>query len=83
MKNTVMKALFSFLFLLFFWLSANAQNYDCLQYGPKNYFINSYSYVRGIRIDSTRTFGGDSVYYPYRTTRIADTMGASVMSHIL
>lgn len=62
-----------------------AQNYQCLQYGPKNYFINGNGYVRGIRIDSVSFPGSDELYYPYHTQRISnylssiivDTFGAS------
>ena len=56
-------------------ISASGQNYNCLQSGPKNYFINGNSYVRGIRIDSVRASGSDSIFYPYRTQRISNYIG--------
>ena len=72
--------------LLAITLSASAQNYNCLQFGPKNYFISGNNYVRGIRIDSVSSSGADTIYHPYRTQRISnyltgfiniDTFGAS------
>ncbi len=48
-----------------------AQNYNPLQFGPKNYFTNSNGYLRGMRIDSVGVIGADSVYYPFHTTRMA------------
>ena len=47
----------------------NAQNYQCLQTGVKHYFINQGGYLRGIRIDSAKTFADSIVYYPYHTPR--------------
>jgi len=58
--------------LLFCSVTGFAQNYSCLQFGPKNYFINGNNYVRGIRIDSTHTSGTDLIYYPYHTLRISN-----------
>jgi hypothetical protein len=34
-----------------------AQNYQCLQNGVKNYFINGNGYLRAIKIDSVGTTG--------------------------
>jgi hypothetical protein len=79
-----MKTLLSFLILCS--SVAFAQNYNCLQPGAKNYFINGDGYVRGMRIDSTGMSGTDTIYYPYRTPRglsyaifspISDSLGAS------
>ena len=50
---------------------ANAQNYQCLQFGPKNYFTNGNGYLRGIRIDSVNVVGSDTIYHPYRTPRVS------------
>ena len=59
------------LLLLFLTLPflAKAQNYQCLQAGVKHFFINSNGYLRGIRIDSVRTVGDTTVYYPFHTPR--------------
>ncbi len=58
--------LFIFLFSAYF---TNAQNYQCLQSGVKHYFINGNGYLRGIRIDSVKTFGSTTFYYPFHTRR--------------
>ncbi len=84
-----MKALITILFL-FLILNTQAQNYNCFQSSNKGYFMNGNNYVRGIRIDSVKSAGSDSVFYPYRTQRISyylstslgtgfqiDTLGAS------
>lgn len=47
----------------------NGQNYKCLQSGVKRYFVNAEGYVRGMRIDSVITSGGNTVYYPFHTAR--------------
>jgi len=67
--------------------STQAQNYNCFQPGGRNYFVSGQGYVRGIRIDSVRVQGSDTVYFPYRTLRNdhylfggsgpVDTLGAS------
>jgi hypothetical protein len=64
--------LYIFILLLLPTTTCFAQNYDCLQYGAKNYFLNGNGYVRGMRIDSVRTVGSDVIYYPYRTRRISN-----------
>jgi hypothetical protein len=46
-----------------------AQNYSCLQAGVRHYFTNGNGYLRGIRIDSVRTMGDTTVYYPFHTPR--------------
>ena len=46
-----------------------AQNYQCLQSGVKHYFLNGNNYLRGIRIDSVRTIGDTTFYYPFHTPR--------------
>jgi len=63
-----MKKLLSFLFLLFS-VAANGQNYQCLQAGVKYYFTNGNGYLRGVRIDSVRTSGDTTIYYPFHTPR--------------
>jgi hypothetical protein len=60
-----------FLFLIML-LSAHlcrAQNWQCLQPGVKHYFTNSNRYLRGIRIDSVKTYADSVVYYPFHTPR--------------
>ena len=47
----------------------NAQNYQCLQSGVKHYFTNDNGYLRGIRIDSVKTSGDTTFYYPFHTPR--------------
>jgi hypothetical protein len=47
----------------------NAQNYQCLQGGVKHYFTNGNGYLRGIRIDSVKTFPDSTIYYPFHTER--------------
>lgn len=58
-----------------------AQNYQCLQSGVKHYFTNSDGYLRGIRIDSVKSYADSAVFYPYHTSRgryyISDTLGGS------
>jgi hypothetical protein len=63
-----MKKLFT-LIAIFICFVANAQNYNCLQSGVKHYFTNADGYLRGIRIDSVRASGSDTVYYPFHTER--------------
>ena len=46
-----------------------AQNYQCLQSGVKHYFINGNNYLKGIRIDSVKTFADSTIYYPFHTPR--------------
>jgi len=65
-----------------------AQNYACLQNGVTHYFINENGYLRGIRIDSIKTYPDSTVYYPFHTPRgalyvlyaplsFSDSMGGS------
>ena len=51
-------------------VTSYSQNYNCLQFGPKSYFINGNGYVRGIRVDSIQVIGSDTVYFPYHSSRI-------------
>jgi hypothetical protein len=61
------KLLLAYFIILAF--TASGQNYRCLQPGVKNFFINSDGYLRGIRIDSVKTYADSTVFYPYRTPR--------------
>ena len=65
MKNI---ALLYTLFMLSF-LPSKAQNYRCFQPGSVQYFLNGKDYLRGMRIDSVRVSGSDTIYYPYHTPR--------------
>jgi hypothetical protein len=66
-----MKRLFT-LFTIAISFHVSGQNFNCLQFGPKRYFINGNHYVRGMRIDSVRTAGSDTIYYPYHTARFTN-----------
>lgn len=46
-----------------------AQNYRCIDPNTKRYFINSNFYLRGIRIDSVKTIGSDTIQYPFKSFR--------------
>ena len=74
-----MKKLFIFLILLNSYYSY-AQNYQCLQSGVKQYFVNSNGYLRGIRIDSVSARGDTIVYYPNHTPRGPYTTTGAVAS---
>ena len=63
-----MKKVF-YLFLLIFSYRCAAQNYQCLQAGVKHFFTNGNGYLRGIRIDSVRTYTDSVIYYPFHTLR--------------
>lgn len=49
--------------------TTTAQNYQCLQPGVKRYFMNDNRYLRGIRIDSVKTYSDSVVYFAYHTPR--------------
>jgi Secretion system C-terminal sorting domain len=61
--------LVAFIALLLLPFNGIAQNYQCLQAGVKHYFTNSNGYLRGIRIDSTKSYTDSTVFYPYHTPR--------------
>ena len=46
-----------------------AQQYRCFTPNSKQYFTNAHSYLRGMRIDSVRISGTDTIYYPFHTLR--------------
>lgn len=64
-----MKSLFFSILLLLLVQHSYAQNYNCVLSNQKNYFVNSYHYVRGIRIDSVKNMGADIVLYPFHSPR--------------
>jgi hypothetical protein len=57
------------LFLLFFSFFCRAQNWQCIKPYEKQYFINDDHYLRGMRIDSVRVVGTDTILYPFNTPR--------------
>ncbi|PQJ11496.1 hypothetical protein CJD36_006755 [Flavipsychrobacter stenotrophus] len=61
---------------------ANAQNYQCLQFGPKNYFTNGDGYLRGIRIDSVSVVGSDTIYHAFHTPRLAKYMDGTSLATV-
>jgi hypothetical protein len=62
---------FVLLFLLIVVCSAElqAQNYQCLQPGKKQFFTNDVHYLRGMRIDSVALDGTSTIFYPYHSPR--------------
>jgi|GEM_PF-571037 len=71
MKNTLL-VLFCLISTIGF-----AQNYQCLQYGPRYYFSNNEGYLRGMRIDSVDLTGVNKIYYPFRSIRDIDYISPS------
>jgi len=68
------------LFLLFCTGNGYCQNYQCLQAGVERYFTNANGYLRGIRIDSVRTYGDSTIYYPFHTPRGAHGPGTDTLN---
>lgn len=64
-----MKKLIPFIIFSLFSINALAQNYRCVQPGVKRYFTNNNHYLRGVRVDSVKTVGTDTVLYLFRTPR--------------
>ena len=68
-----------------FFSRVSAQTYSCVTPGQKSYFTNASGYLRGMRIDSSKLIDGNTVYYPFKTARLAymawseraDTAGGS------
>ena len=58
-----------FILLCSYSTSIQAQNYNCLQSGVKPFYTNGNGYLRGMRIDSVRASGSDTIFYPYHTPR--------------
>ncbi len=65
----------------------SAQNYNCVQADTTRYYTNSTGYLRRITIDSVKTEGIDTVYYPFKTYRLHTlpdgTHGSWVSSRIV
>ncbi len=53
---------------------SHAQNYNCLNSEIQQFYANSKGYLRYISVDSVRAIGADTVYYPYKTTRLTWTL---------
>lgn len=53
-------------------LACTAQNYRCAMPEKKQYFTNNIGYLKGIRIDSVKVLGLDTVLYPFHTARQLD-----------
>ncbi len=54
---------------LCFSFESYAQNYQCLQGGVKHYFTNASGYLKGIRVDSVKAIGSNTIYFPFHTPR--------------
>ncbi len=85
-----MKRLILYFLFLLVSFACNAQNWECVQHGVKRYFTNSNHYLRGIRIDSVKVSGTDTVLYSYRTPRgnydnnqVLDSNGGSWIGKII
>jgi len=64
-----MKKLITWFVLLIIGYCSHAQNWNCFVPSTKQYFTNANNYLRGMRIDSVRTNGTDTIYYPFHTPR--------------
>jgi hypothetical protein len=64
-----MKHLYLLIVLLALHYFVSAQHYECFAPTKKHFFINSLNYLRGIRIDSVRTNGNETRYYPFHSLR--------------
>jgi len=64
-----MKKLLPILVFLFAAESGYAQNWNPLDPGSRNFFVNNYGYLKGMRIDSMIVHGSDLHYFPFRTLR--------------
>ncbi len=64
MKRTLLLLTFCIISLCSF-----GQNYNCFNTSEVTYFISGRNFLRGMRIDSVRVDGADTIYYPYRTCR--------------
>ncbi len=68
------------LLLLVCYCCSTAQNYHCLRSDSTFWYTNSNNYLRGIRVDSVKASGTDTIYYLFRTYRFypsSDTAGGS------
>lgn len=64
-----MKKYMFFFMLLTCCSTCLGQGYNCFVPGTRQYFISANGYLRGMRIDSARVAGADTVYYPFHTPR--------------
>jgi hypothetical protein len=67
--------------LTFCALNVQAQQYQCILPGSKQYFSNNKYYLRGMRIDSVSTTPSSVIYFPFHSPRLVrnnlDTAGGS------
>jgi hypothetical protein len=63
-----MKKYFLSILSILLTLPVFSQDYNCFQTG-RNYFVDSFDYLRAIRIDSIVSAGGNTIYYPFHTPR--------------
>ncbi len=58
------------IFCIIYYSVSLAQNYRCFQPEVVHYFTNCNGYIRGIRVDSSKTVGADSIYFLFKSNRI-------------
>jgi hypothetical protein len=58
-----------------------SQQYQCLQSGNRRYFCNAAGYLRGMRIDSVRTYADSVIFFPFHTCR-GNTYTGSGIFHL-
>lgn len=63
------------LLFVFYGLTGKAQNYRCVQPNVPHYFINNCGYLKGVRVDSVKVLGNDSIYYLFHVARGMDIAG--------
>ncbi len=63
------KTLLLLLILLLNAFFVSAQNWNCFLPNIKQFFTNANGYLRGMRIDSIKTSGTDTIYYPFHSMR--------------
>jgi len=66
------RATLLFLLLLGSGFPLQAQQYQCMQPGRKQYFTNGNHYLRGMRIDSSFVIGTSTVFYPFQSARVVN-----------
>ncbi|MBS1586122.1 MAG: T9SS type A sorting domain-containing protein [Bacteroidetes bacterium] len=64
-----MKKLLLFIALTLSIFECHAQNWECLKPNTKQYFYNSFGYLRAMHIDSVSTQGNITYYFPYHSLR--------------
>lgn len=64
-----MKQITLLLFTVLLFSKGYSQNYECIKPSAIQYYTNADHYLRGIRIDSTKANGANTILYPYKTAR--------------